>query len=282
MRLAQLLSGSALCGALLLGPAAAAEIYRWTDASGRLHFTERLESVPIEHREQAVEDAKRGSAQRVTTFSGEGPPRGSARRGRARQDELRIPFVREGTLMRVSARLNDSVTAPFLVDTGASGVTLPSRVAERLGIRVRPDTPRARVMTANGTLSVPVIQLESVQIGGARVEGLYATVNPHMEVGLLGGTFFNNFVYRVDAAESVITLVPNERIRGGMGEDAWRRRFQSVQEPLAELKAHLASDAVRREAEREYLEHRRRELEAELERLEVEANRLDVPHAWRR
>ena len=49
------------------------------------------------------------------------------------------------------------------------------------------------------------------------MEGLNATINPAMEVGLLGGDFFNNFVYRVDAAASVITLVPNDRMRGGLG-----------------------------------------------------------------
>lgn len=284
MRLVRLLAGPAILGALGLAQAGSAEIYRWTDAGGRLHFTERLENVPLEHREQAIEAARQRSVN-VTTFSGDGvpaAPRPGARRSRARRSEIRIPFVREGTLMRVNVRLNDSVTAPFLIDTGASGVSLPSRVAERLGIRLRPDTPRVRVTTANGVVSVPVIQLESIDLGGARVEGLYATVNPRMDIGLLGGTFFNNFVYRVDAAESVISLIPNENIRGGMGEEAWRQRFDSVREPLAELKAHLATDEVRREGERNYLERRREELEAALERLELEANRLNVPHAWRR
>lgn len=44
---------AALLGALLLAGPAAAEIYRWTDASGREHFTMDLHGVPPEHRAEA-------------------------------------------------------------------------------------------------------------------------------------------------------------------------------------------------------------------------------------
>jgi clan AA aspartic protease (TIGR02281 family) len=198
-----------------------------------------------------------------------------------RGDSVVVPFVREGTLMRVDVVLNDTVTAPFLVDTGASGVSLPSDVADRLGIRVRPDTPHIRVVTANGVVTRPVVQLQSVEVGGARVEGLYATVNPSMDIGLLGGAFFNNFVYRVDAGAGGITLTPTDHMRGGMAEEDGRRRFRSLIDPLTRLNDHLAGEDVRRQGEREHLETRRRELEAKLEELQGEANRLDVPHAWR-
>ena len=84
-----------------------------------------------------------------------------------------------------------------------------------------------------------VVLLDSVQLGAARVENLQATINPSMQIGLLGGDFFNNFVYRVDAAESELWLAPNEKIRAGLGAEQWRDRFRRVREPLERLEAYL-------------------------------------------
>jgi clan AA aspartic protease (TIGR02281 family) len=271
-------------GLVLFGAqSASAEIFRWVDAQGRVHFTERLDQVPPEHRRDAL---RRNNVERpdaLSTYSG--PARGEAAPPRARAlrrgETLRIPFSRDGSLMRVSVRLNDAVSAPFYVDTGASGVSLPSHLAERLGIHIGRDTPHVRVATANGVVARPVVVLDAVQVGGARVEGLQATVNPAMQVGLLGGTFFNNFVYRVDAAEGVITLEPNDRIRGGLDAEGWRRRFRSVRDPLERLEAYLADRDVSRAGERRRLEARRAELRESLSMLEDEANRFDVPVTWR-
>jgi hypothetical protein len=102
-----------------------------------------------------------------------------------------------------------------------------------------------------------------------------------MEIGLLGGAFFNNFVYRVDAAESVITLAPNEGLRGGLDEQAWRQRFQMLRAPLETLEAYLVPENPLRQEERETLEQRRTRLRAEFDALENEANRQGVPQNWR-
>jgi aspartyl protease family protein len=195
--------------------------------------------------------------------------------------ELHIPFVREGSLMRVDVRLNDRLTAPFYIDTGASGIALPPQFADRLGIRVTRDTPQVQVATANGLVTRPVIVLESVDLGGARVEGLEATLNPSMEVGLLGGSFFNNFVYRVDAAESVITLAPNDGMRGGLDADAWRARFAGLRAPLTKLEMYLATAPKLGADERAALEQRRAQLRAAFEALDAEADRQRVPQTWR-
>ena len=272
------LCATALC--VLFGAAdAAAEIYRWTDAQGQLHFTESLDQVPPQYREGARHSA---AAQPPSKFQAYARPTAAqaARAGRY-SEQFRIPFARDGSLMRVDVRLNDQLSAPFLIDTGASGVSLPSHVAEQLGIRVRPDTPHINVVTAAGVVARPVVTLQSVQLGRARVEGLDATINPAMQVGLLGGTFFNNFIYQVDAAASEILLVPNDRLRGGLDEAAWRGRFESLRDPIARLDAYLASGDVARRSERERLGRNRAALHAQLEELERQANRLEVPQAWR-
>jgi clan AA aspartic protease (TIGR02281 family) len=282
-----------LASALLAASPAAAEgeIYDWVDPKGGIHFTEDLERVPRAERHEALERARRRSPSRLQTFglpaSLDDQPAAAAatplgpRAVRMGSDAvLRIPFTRSGTLMLVQVVLNDQLQAPFLVDTGASGISIPDAVARRLGVRIDADTPRIPVQTAAGIVAEPLIELDSVQVGAARVEGLEALVNSSMEVGLLGGTFFNNFVYEVDAAEGVITLRPNEGVRGGLPEEQWRERFRSARRELERLERYLGDqdeDAPRR-AE---LERNLRGLRDAWDALQREANEASVPRSWR-
>jgi len=259
--------------------AASAEIYRWTDANGTLHFTEDLNDVPPELRAAAVQEpppAERGSVQTYSQPTRFAAPSRSAARG-----PIHIPFERRGTLMWVEATVNDREQVPFLIDTGASGVSLPSEVVGRLGIPIRPDTPRVTVGTANGLTRVPLVRVDSIQLGEARVEGLDATVNPTMNVGLLGGSFFNNYRYSVDAAASMITLIPNEGVRGGEAAAQWRERFQSLRSDIKRLETYLGEREITRANRRAELEGNLAALRRDLAALEDEANRVGVPQAWR-
>ncbi len=273
---------------LLFGIGAKAEIYRWTDASGRVHFTERIDNVPAAHRAEARRNAAKKSVERVHSYSGSpsgnragAGPAAQASRRTVRSGKIEIPFVRMGTLMRVEAVVNDLVRVPFLIDTGASGVSLPSAYAERLGIRARTDGPHVTVSTANGIVARPIVQLRSIQVGGARVENITTTVNPSMDIGLLGGTFFNNYVYSVDAAKGVITLEPNANIRGGLGPDEWRSRFRLYLDPLERIEAYLRDHPNLGREDRAHLDARRTQLERDLEALDHQANRAGVPQPWR-
>ena len=274
-----------LAAALLAvaGPARA-EIYRWTDAEGRVHFTEHIEQVPLEHRNAARERASAARPpERVHTYSGspsDRPPAPASIR-RTHGDEIEIPFTKLGPLMRVEAFVDDAVAIPFLIDTGASGISIPSTYLARLGVRIRPDTPRVQVTTANGVVSRPLINLRSVDLGGARVENLAATIDPGLEFGLLGGTFFNNYIYRVDAARGVMTLVANDQLRGGLGEAQWRERFESFNDPLERLEAYVNEHPYLDRHEQESLAARRQQLQAGLRELERHANELGVPQGWR-
>ena len=52
---------------LLSGPlTAAGEIYRWTDADGRIHFTQQIDQIPAAHRARAREGARKQEPSRVT------------------------------------------------------------------------------------------------------------------------------------------------------------------------------------------------------------------------
>lgn len=272
---------AALLLPLALAAPSAAEVYRWVDAQGQLHFGQSLDSVPPAQRAAAREAAERAPEGSLQTYRGDPTAAASTLRASAHGQGVRVPFERHGSLMLVSARIDDRLDLPFLVDTGASSVSLPRAAAEALGIRIGPETPRVLVGTANGTIRVPVVQLDSVQLGAARVEGLEAHVSDSMEIGLLGGAFFNHFVYAVDAAEGVLTLAPNDALRSGLGEREWRARFGALRDSLAQLEAYLEAREITRAERRAELEARRELLREQLAELEQEATLRQVPAAWR-
>jgi clan AA aspartic protease (TIGR02281 family) len=263
---------------LALVPASApAEIYRWTDAAGREHFTQDLAQVPAAQREAAEAAARQPG--RLQKYERETPPASAAEP--RRRSELTIPFERRGSSMWVYARVNDAVTAPFIVDTGASDVAIPSAVAAQAGIAIDASTPRAIYQTANGAVSHALVTLDSVEVGGVRVEGLRGSVLPGMSVGLLGASFFDNFTFQIDPAAQLITLVPNASVRSGTTEREWRERFRQARADLASVERYLEENRLTDDARVAALEEQREALASAIAALEREADRADVPQAWR-
>lgn len=80
----------------------------------------------------------------------------------------------------------------FLLDTGASGISIPGGVAARLNL-IRGQA--FDVVTANGTTEVYETELSSLTIGPFRQETVKANINPSMEgeVALLGMSFLRHF-----------------------------------------------------------------------------------------
>jgi aspartyl protease family protein len=264
--------------ALLQASSAFAEIYRWVDSSGDLHFAQSLQQVPEQFRAQVRNAGPAKSSGNFQTFSN---PAAASTASNSRTH--RIPFRYEGSLMRVNAMVNSMSNVPFYIDTGASGVSLPARFAEQLGIRVGPDTQWITVRTANGSIRVPLVRLDSVVLGTARVDGLMATINPTTDIGLLGGAFFNNYKYQVDPSTSVMTLQPNHAVPPRLSEGDWRNRFGRAHRGLDELDAYLNKyGETLHNNRRGELEKKREALQVALDALQLEANRDNVPQAWRR
>jgi len=271
---------SAICllALLLQSSDASSEIFRWIDEAGKLHFAQSIQQVPPQYRKQALDQSAARSDGSFQTYTNNSEHQGSTGSGK-----YRVPFVAEGSLMRVSAIVNGHLEIPFFIDTGASGVSLPASAASRLGISIGPNTQRVTMQTANGPIELPLVRLDSVELAGARVEGLMATLNPTMSIGLLGGAFFNQFTYGVDPAANVITLERNHAaIVPSLSENHWRGRFRKVRDSLEQLDSYLRDREGLGETQREQLEQKRVELEARLDALERDANRDRVPRAWRR
>lgn len=303
--------GRALAILVCLAAAAAhAEIYRWRDAEGRLHFTQDLNQVPPAHRAAAEASAREADKapeiQHYRTAPAAADPRSSSAAGttatagesssvfgrakRARPSApaaktYRIPVSRAGNSMMVRVRLNDSVVASFQVDTGATDVLIPQSVADQLGLDL--STARTAVYgTANGYVQQRLVTLESVDLGGARVENVPASISPSMTHGLLGLSYFNHFRYHVDPVAGIVTLTPNGLaeagiILGGRTEPQWRGEFaqlaarrQAIERALDEINPNWT---VRKRELEGYLEENDRQVEV----LESEADDARVPMAWR-
>jgi aspartyl protease family protein len=79
----------------------------------------------------------------------------------------------------------------FLLDTGATHVSVPAGVAKAAGLKQGRQT---RVSTANGVISVYQTELKSVQLGGITLQNIRASINPYMpdDVVLLGMSFMKH------------------------------------------------------------------------------------------
>lgn len=280
-------AGAAVLAALLALPAGA-EIYRWTDDAGREHFTQDLSQVPAGKRPAARQRAaEKGPAPPLNTYdatTAHPPARRSPREPSEGRRVYRVRVEQAGTAMLVGARVNRSVVVPFVVDTGASDVSIPRWAAEKLGLR---ESGRTReYLTANGVVEEPVVMLRSVELGGARVDDVPASISSSMEVGLLGLSFFNHFQVHVDPAAGVLTLVPNDLaerggIRGGRSPAQWRAEFAGLRRRLERLDAQQRDANPNASSKLDRLEAERAELLEQLEILEAEADQARVPLAWR-
>jgi len=270
--------------------AAAAEIYQWTDEQGRVHYTQDLNQVPPRLRAQAEKQAHAprdgGRLQTYTAPAAPDPGVPAWPSGAAGSKAIRVPVARAGTGMIVNVRLNGAITAPFLVDTGATDVLLPKWLADRLGMEAGPGTRTKSYQTANGVVTHATVMLRSVDLNGAVVENVPASISPAMEMGLLGLSFFNHFHYSIDAAAGVLTLVPNDlaesgAIRGGRSEAQWRSEYQELRQRLARVDQELDAKSSSKARSLERLEEQRGSLLSDLAQLDGEADLARVPMTWR-
>jgi len=93
----------------------------------------------------------------------------------------------------------------FLLDTGATTVSVPETVAKQVGLK---PGRTVRVSTANGIVSVYQTQLNTVQLGGIQMQFVEGHINPHMssDIVLLGMSFMRNLEINQRAGVLVLKL----------------------------------------------------------------------------
>ena len=92
----------------------------------------------------------------------------------------------------------NSKTVRFMVDTGATFISISQQEADRIGLSYRSGT-RGYSQTANGPVQVYRTTIDSVRVGDVQVFNVDAVVMPMpMEMVLLGNSFLSRFQMRRD------------------------------------------------------------------------------------
>jgi len=93
----------------------------------------------------------------------------------------------------------------FLLDTGASGISIPAEIAKKLNLsRGR----ASQAITANGTITVYATRLDTLRIGPFLQRNVQAHINPSMEgeMALLGMSFLRQ--YELSQRDGELTISP--------------------------------------------------------------------------
>jgi predicted aspartyl protease len=127
--------------------------------------------------------------------------------------ELAVPLERRGSSYYVAARLNGRVDVNYLYDTGASLTTVDRATLQKLGVQIPENAATIRTSTANGVVEVPLVVLDSIDVGGARVTGgftvsLCEPCSDGRKSGLLGLNFSRRYLVTLDEGAKQLRLVP--------------------------------------------------------------------------
>jgi clan AA aspartic protease (TIGR02281 family) len=124
-----------------------------------------------------------------------------------------IRFHPGATRIPVTALLNSSRSQDFLVDTGASFVTIPTSSAAELGLNAVPGEryKHRRVSTPGGVLLAREVILESLEIDGwveYGVTALVVDIPDQPRLGLLGLNYLSRFSMDLNSDAGVLSLSP--------------------------------------------------------------------------
>jgi clan AA aspartic protease (TIGR02281 family) len=123
-----------------------------------------------------------------------------------------IPLSRDGGVFVVPVRINDAITLPFTLDSGASDVFIPAGVArtiDRTGTILDSDILGTHICTlADGSeIKCQTFRLRELRLGNHVVRNVVASVGPPNSNLLLGQSFLSRFgAWTIDNARSVLVL----------------------------------------------------------------------------
>jgi len=100
--------------------------------------------------------------------------------------EVRLERNNQGHFV-ASGRINGHPVT-FLIDTGATDVSIPGTLADRIGLERK---ARVNYSTANGVAAAYLTRLDSVRIGDIEIRDIRGSINPNVEFDevLLGMSF---------------------------------------------------------------------------------------------
>ncbi len=279
-----------------------AEMYQWKDGKGVTHFTNDIESIPREFRDQArlIWKSKPREQQPTAKTNEEEKIINTDKTPKSADDKkIIIPLRQSGSSLIVSAKLNGSKSALFVVDTGATITTISTKMAEKLNVNLTANSPVLSVQTANGIIDAPLVKLKSLKIGAAEQKDVMVIVFDAVPgyTGLLGLTFLNEYNYSVNPNDRLLILssledASKEKLYGGHGQKWWKRKFATIRgtigrekDAMAKLKGLLnkTPDEKQSEAIEKNIQNKQKNIrffEKELRQLKNKAVLSTVPIQW--
>ena len=130
---------------------------------------------------------------------------------KSRENSIVVQFAPGSKHIPVTAVLSGGVQQVFIVDTGATMVTIPTSAAAEMGLTRLDQYPRRTVLTAGGRRQAPEVILPSITIDGWQVRDVKALVldlPDQADIGLLGLNFLNRFQLDLNSDQGVLLLNP--------------------------------------------------------------------------
>lgn len=150
------------------------------------------------------------------------------------QDALSTVTMRpKGWRYAVPASINGGPELDMVVDTGATFTIISTQKAKELGLGDLSDSPRYPINAAGGMGWVRLVMLEKVTVAGMtaqNVEGAVADLPSFKGAGgLLGRSFLDRFIFRMDGANKIFSLLPHDgALYGGRGEGWWKAQARRL------------------------------------------------------
>jgi clan AA aspartic protease (TIGR02281 family) len=256
-----------------------AEIYKWVDRDGRVHFSDTLAGIPPEYRDRIEEKA----ALTPTPRSDPAPQRVTVERRPIvpAPPSYAVPLQRDGNAMLVEALVGGTVRTRLLLDTGAEFTVLSTAAARRLALNLG-SAAVIPLRSASGVFFAPLIKVQSMTVGDATaydVEVIVHDATPGLD-GLLGMSFLDNFLVTISTSDARLLLTPltdsiDAEVYGGHPKDWWIRKFRFYRTQIESLKGYSTGRYALE------MERTLRYFRAELEALEHQASLAGVPRRWR-
>jgi hypothetical protein len=201
----RVLSALAVLSAGLLGSpwSATAQIYRWMDAQGQVHYSQGVDSVPEASRSRAAavgEDRPAPPPEPAPTVAGT-PPEGTG--------EVRFT---PGQPIMVAARVNGSGSVQLMLDTGAARTVISPTALTALGVSYE-GSQHGTLQGVTGDAEVEAVKVDSIEVGGAKHGPLLVISHDtgfgsDRGDGLLGRDFLDSFTLTIDNTAGLLTLTP--------------------------------------------------------------------------
>jgi clan AA aspartic protease (TIGR02281 family) len=126
------------------------------------------------------------------------------------KDRIVVPLEREGKSFYVRLKLNNKMSARFLLDTGASALQISRAMFKKLKLREEKAKTVPVMLAGGGYVRGRVVDIAEVAIGEARVKNVKAIVldydNQGVGDGLLGMSFLENFIFSMDTKKGELIL----------------------------------------------------------------------------